>query len=1077
MKIRIFLFSLILLPFYLTAQQIRINEIMALNTSTISDNQGMYSDWIELRNTSGTAYDLAGHYITDNASNLTKFRFTLSTGQLVIPANGYLLIWASSNPSAGVNHVDFSLSSSNGETVILVLPNGSTIMDQFNFPPQRADVSIGRSETNAVKYYSPASPGVLNNASNSYEGFLAAPNFSRQGGFFNSNFSLSISHTEPGVSIYYTSDGSDPNPSNLGGTSYQYKNSFPETPSNPAGPLLSRSYITQNYSAPITIFNRTSTSNQISTISSTIDYNPTYIPTYNVEKANIIRAIAVKPGLLPSEIVTQTYLYSPNAQNPYSFPVVSLTTQENNLFSYTNGIYTAGKTFDDFRIANPSGDLTWCPTGNFSLRGSSTEKSANFEFFENNISVVNQPIGLRINGGCSSKNRYKSLRLYGSERFNEHSFFDEAPNLFHHRLLLRNSGNDQLMTFFKDEFAREWLKHLKFGSQKSKPSILFLNGEYWGIHNIRERIDKYYLHELYGVNPDNIDLRKVNYFEPDEMSEGDDIHYNYTYNYIMTNNVSNSAHFNHIETLIDLESFIDYHVAQIFIGNIDWPQNNVRLWRTKNAYNPSGNYADGRWRYIFFDADRSLGEIVQANNNDLLDVFLKPDSELLGKLMTSTEFKNRFITRFADLLNTSFRPQFGLPIFHTFKNLYLPEIPKHLQRWKTHANMAAWHAQCDTVQNYVTQRGQLMYDHINYAMGTNGTFNLTVLSQNLTYGHVKVNSVVADPNLTRGLSMSGRTWTGRYFRNIPFKIKAVPKPGYRFTHWIHNGSTVYANEILISSSTNLTYEAFFEYTGLSENPYPLAKNIKDCGYKLNSWNAAAPANTFPPNGAFVYMTKEENPRASALEPTLSYTSGAYNLSSGTRINGLNGGGFSFINTGGDNPGYPASRLGGFVLAINTTNVHRLHIKWSAKTITANNRKYKVRLVYRVGDLGNFIPLGPEYSSGSTGHSQTFDDIFLPEAALNKGYVQLLWQYYDTRTVTSGPRDEIAISEISIGEKILRPSNLTPVSSPNYPVKIRSTEVMSSSQTRKEVATRSITLEPGFMAETGTTFKAEIKNCN
>ncbi len=1055
------------------AQNIRINEIMASNISTIQDNVGKYSDWIELRNLENYSIDLAEYYISDKSNNPQKFRFASTPGQLVLPANGFLIIWASGNTQDGPSHTDFSLSSTDGESVVISAPNG-TIIDQVDFPPQKDNISYGKNTLGEMRYFFPASPGTQNVEANAYEGFLTPPVFSKQGGFFSVNFSLSLSHAEPGAQIFYTTDGSDPSPGNLAGTTYSYKNSFPQLPSNPYGALLYRSYITQVYSSPLAVYDRSDDDNQISTISGTNDFNPSYLPTSPISKGTVVRAMATKVGYLPSDIKSNTYIYSTSGENPYTFPVASVISQENNLFGYETGIYTPGKTFDDFRAANPSNIAMDCPTGNFRMRGSEWERSGNFEFFDNNEVKLNQNIKLRLHGGCSSKSRYKSLRLYGTDFFDNYPFFNKESQVLHRRLILRNSGNDQTRIIFKDEFVREWIRHLKFGSQKSEPSILYLNGEYWGIHNLRERIDNYYLQQLYGIDPDNLDLMEVVYNGIDEVGEGDDVHYMSTKNYILSNSATGAGYFAHVNTLVDIDGLIDYHIAQLYIGNTDWPNNNVRMWRTRNVYNPDGGYSDGRWRYVFYDSDLSLGDQASASNNDFFDLGYKANGDILLKLLENDEFRDKFVNRYADLLNTSFRPDFGSALFSSLKTKFAAETPKHIARWKTHNNITQWENTCNEVANYVQTRINHIYNHIYGKTRTNGTFDLTVLSQNLDYGHVRVNSIDINSDITRGLEMNGRSWSGKYFRNISVPITAVPKRGYKFSHWLHNGEDIYTPEIWINTGSNKTYEAFFEYVGISENPFPLAKAINECGYHFNYWSATEPAGSYPANSAFVYMPREENPRESALEDSLSYTTGAYNFSSGTRINGLGSNGFSFINTGGENEGYPGSKLGAFVVAINTKNSQEINVKWTAQTITSNSRKYKLRLLYRVGDIGQFTPLGGEYSSGSNGHSQTFDNIVLPLGAMDKDYVQLIWQYYDTRTVNSGPRDEIAISEILITEKIKRPENLSNIVSPNFPGIISSMEIVEGK--REEFATRFIELLPGFEVSDGNVFRAEIEEC-
>lgn len=1056
---------------------------MAQNTSTIQDNTNLYSDWIEIYNSGGSSVDLSNYYLSDIATNLTKFRFTSLSGQVVVPANGYLIIWASGNTSGGYNHTSFSLSSTNGEAVYLVEPDGTTMVSSMVFPSQREDVSYGREidGSSTLKYFSPSSPGNTNNPGNSYNGFLAPPSFSQNGGFFGSNFNLTISHLESGVTIYYTTDGSKPSPSNLGGTNYYYKNSYPKSPGDPVGSLLTRSYVTLTYSSPITIADKTSSSNEISQISSTFDLTPSYIPTYNIKKGNVIRAIATKSGYLSSNIVTNTYIYSSTSINPYTFPVVSVAAQENDLFEYNQGIYTAGVRFDNYREANPSEPSAICDPGNFTNNGSAWERLANMELVENQYNVLNQPLSIRIHGNCSSSFQYKSLRFYGNNKFDNYAFFPNSPGLFHDRILLRNSGNDYNQTMFKDVFVHKWMNHLRFSNQKSRPSIMFLNGEYWGIHNIRERIDNLYLNALYDVDENNLDLRKIIWDGPAEIEEGDAVHYDNMYDFITNNDMSNPANYVQVTEMLEPESLIDYQIAEIFIGNIDWPQNNVRLWRTRTTYTPNAPFGkDGRWRWILYDTDRGLGEVVNAASYDLSEQIDKDENLMMKKLLDNTVFKNQFINRYSDLLNSSFKSSHSTDLFNEIKSEYAPEVADHIDRWKNFASTSQWNTKCDEVIDYLDQRPAEMISQLKSYFSISGEYNLTVSTPDTSKGYVRINTLNIR-NSTPGLPSNTHSWTGEYFDNVPIDITAIPKTGYKFSYWIYNGTQYYTPTLTVNTSTNRTYTAYFEISILSDNPIPaVAAELIKCGYTFTEWASTETSGTSPSNSKFVYLDMEDPTIDAQIE---GFTSGVYSFPSKSRINGLGTLGFSFINTSSSpiNLGYPNTKLGGFLLAINTMNLDTIKLSWTARTITANPMKYRLRLYYREGDVQPFNDFSPvvEYEGNTmNGHEQVFSNIVLPNVVMNKPYVQLFWKYYFIGSATTGKRDQLAIDDIYIkgSNKYtgILTSNIDPTYSPNYV--FNDGQILNGSNIYNH-AKDGITLLPGFTAENGSVFKAEIKICN
>lgn len=614
--------------------QIVVNEIMASNSTTIKDNTGAYSDWIEIYNVGNTAVDLNNYFLSDNPDKLDKFQLKSSTGSFQIGPKGFLLIWCSGFTSRGENHASFSLSAES-ETIILSNPE-LKIVNQVDFKDQRKDISFGRTidAGTDLRYFQVASPNKTNKGMPTYLGALSPPIFSQKGGFYNHSINLTISHEDPTVRLIYTEDGSIPDVQNLGGKSYNYKNQYPEFPGQSIGPLLTGNYRSKVFQTSIEVKSKKDIPNKISRISSTWNFSPYYFPNFPIPKATVIRAVATKAGYLNSEIVTETYFLDKNQSKNPEFDVISLNIQEDHLFSFEKGVYTAGKLFEEYRIKNPGSISDYCTPGNFTNEGDLFERPVNFELFRSEKQAINQNISFKIHGACSRSIPYKSLRLYGKNSFENFPFFQDQPDLTQDNFILRNSGDDYKGTLLRDIFVHDLVGHFNFGSQKTQASVVYINGEYWGIQNIRERLDKYYLNKHYGVDLENIDLRKVIWDGPHETEYGDDIHYNQMLNYIINNDLSIHQNYEKAITFLDPESLIDYQIAEIFIGNVDWPQNNVRLWRNRTPnYAPFAPYGlDGRWRFLFYDADKSLGMIVNAKDDALQTAYKKKKMPYLKHL-------------------------------------------------------------------------------------------------------------------------------------------------------------------------------------------------------------------------------------------------------------------------------------------------------------------------------------------------------------------------------------------------------------------------------------------------------------
>jgi hypothetical protein len=163
-------------------------------------------------------------------------------------------------------------------------------------------------------------------------------------------------------------------------------------------------------------------------------------------------------------------------------------------------------------------------------------------------------------------------------------------------------------------------------------------------------------------------------------------------NYVINNDLSIHQNYEKAISFLDPESLIDYQIAEIFIGNVDWPQNNVRLWRNRTPnFAPFAPYGlDGRWRFLFYDADKSLGMIVNAKNDALQTALQKEENAIFRAFIKNESFRNKFILRFQDQLNTTFDQSHSLKAFSALIKKYSPEIPGHLSRWNTVNNIAKW---------------------------------------------------------------------------------------------------------------------------------------------------------------------------------------------------------------------------------------------------------------------------------------------------------------------------------------------------------------------------------------------------
>ena len=150
---------------------------------------------------------------------------------------------------------------------------------------------------------------------------------------------------------------------------------------------------------------------------------------------------------------------------------------------------------------------------------------------------------------------------------------------------------------------------LQLDTQASRPVVVFLNGEYWGIYTLQERYDEYYLQNHYGIAADHSVILRQERRPFSEEKQGMKTHYSEMLRYIRENSLQDPQHYKYIQTQMDVDNYIDYLIAEIYAGNDDWPDNNIYIWRMKtDQYEPNAPIGqDGRWRWMLFDLDFGFG--------------------------------------------------------------------------------------------------------------------------------------------------------------------------------------------------------------------------------------------------------------------------------------------------------------------------------------------------------------------------------------------------------------------------------------------------------------------------------------
>lgn len=803
--------------FFTSYGSVVINEIVSSNGSCLADEDGDYEDWLELYNSSTEAVQLEGFKISDNPADPGKWTFP----ELLLQPGAYLVVFASGKDRTNGEylHTGFNISA-DGEPLILTNAAGDTV-DLVEAIPIPRDVSYGRTADapETFAFFSTPTPGTAN-SSVVADSMLPPPIFSHRSGFYAENISLTLSCADPAAQIYYTLDGSEPDPQNTGGSTYRHKVMY----QTPDSEFLERSFVTLHYTAPIPITERSADEQPMSAITTTFD-TAHYQPPDPVFRGVTVRAVAVKEGALPSKIATCTYLVDTVNAHRYPVPVVSIAVPETSFFKYESGIYVPGQIFDDslggstryqeIGFANPP--------SNYTQRGDAWEREVNFELLDvNGNELLNQVVGVRIHGGYTRAVANKSLRVYARNRYGDntlsHRLFASKEIDKFKTILLRNSGNDHNVTLFRDALIQRLVASLAIDQQASTPVVVFMNGEYWGVANIRDRLDKYYLETHYDLDADSIDMLSVNMMNRGyEVNEGEGTHYDALMEYVTTQDVTDPEVYEKVNTMMDVENFILYQTIQIYSRNTDWPHNNVDWWRARTAtYQPDAPYGhDGRWRWMLYDLDFGFGIWDNTAEHNTLEyatcttgrTCMTWATGLFSTLLKNNDFRTATINRFADLMNSVFHADTVVAKIEEMRKIYAPLVAEHNNRWGGLKSVSRWETCVDSMELFATTRKGYMVEHISDFFNLEDTVQVTLAVASQGGGTVKVNTVTAP----------APTWTGMYFAGVPLTIEAIAAPGFRFTHWTGGASDSTA-QLTIVPAADPAFTAHFIEDASSVTP-------------------------------------------------------------------------------------------------------------------------------------------------------------------------------------------------------------------------------------------------------------------
>lgn len=726
-----------------------LNEICSSNFSSIASEDGEYYDYVELYNPTEEEISLEGYALSDYAKDLKRFVF----GGRTIPAKGYIVVYAAGEEGAENDQCAGFKISSGGESLFLSDPQGNVIDSVVVPADMKYNTSYARDIDGTGSWtVLEATPGYTNNeAERCLPESLEAPVFSAESGFYEEPFLLELQAQE-GCRIYYTLDGSEP------GTDA----------------IL--------YTEPVAI---TDASVNENTYSARTDLSAAFfteedrfaVPSEKVDKAVILRAAAFdEEGNAKSETVTKTYFIGYGQKAYEDFAVMSLVTDPDNLFDYEKGIYVSGKRFDEFvasgeieETSNPANWRRWL--GNYSNRGREWERPVHIDFFDASRSLLlSQEAGVRIKGGTSRSFTQKSLSLYARDIYSgTDEFYLPFFGEYGRKRVALFSGAQDYRTKIQDALVNSLCKGRAFSVMESYPCYVFLDGEYWGIYHLMENYGDSYLEERYGVPKGEGIIIKNGSLDTD--APGSEAYAEELYTLMESDTPIDGAEYERINRIIDMQSYIDYYAAEIYInrGEEDWPRVNEACWRTIDDL--GGAYSDGKWRWMLFDTNWACLNAAEEN----AIAYTKEHSNFFSRLCRNEEFRESFVKTMCDLMNTSFRLENVAPVFMELTEQMRGPVVKDLKKYYGDSRTEEdFEKEIQSMAVFFQERPEYMLQYLAEEFALEGTPE-TVTVYCTEGGAVMLNTVQI-PQATEG-------WAGRYFTDYPVTLTAVPAQGYAFAGW------------------------------------------------------------------------------------------------------------------------------------------------------------------------------------------------------------------------------------------------------------------------------------------------------
>lgn len=502
-----------------------------------------------------------------------------------------------------------------------------------------------------------------------------------------------------------------------------------------------------------------------------------YSSPISISKSTTVRARCIEPNKLAGKVVTNTYFINEEARD---LMCISIAADSTLLFDSDIGVFENSLKGREVPIAVEF----------YSIEGEQIAKAnAGMRLGSlTNFTCPQKPLQVALKGG-----------KYGDD-FIWYRLFDKQFGCFS-EFRLRQGGDGWGTNLIADGLLESICKgQLELGTQAYRPVVLFINGNYYGVHDLREQFDDQYFTNNYNVDPSTKNEVRSILLPPDtregwELVSGSWDDWRSLISYVKQGSMADAQRYNEVKSRVDINSLIDFVCIQEFGANASWGHNED-VWKV----------AGSKWQWLVTDFDRCFSyndrysdvetDILNEGGGGLSRSILSQDT-LFSRLLSNTEFKNHFVQRFAAHLNSTFKASRLNQLVDSIAEILSPVIPEQADKWGPEGGIRsarAWEASIDSVKRFMDERGEHVFEHLSSnKFSSAGTAELTIKLSTPDAGQIIINDVP----MSQGLSEM------TFFKNIPLRLKAIANPGYVFAGW-QGGANSDTTSIVLTGDKEIT---------------------------------------------------------------------------------------------------------------------------------------------------------------------------------------------------------------------------------------------------------------------------------